>query len=203
MFPLNPLSIAIAIIVAVFLALVFLYSPMRLLRIVNTLRRSTPIVVPVLLLMFLVGCASPPAISSNPVQTAGNAISAAIPQLAPVGNGINTELLNAEQNLKGGVTVGILQPTDPVLGCVQQVNTQLGIEPGSTTTPAASFTPVETGPIDTGAALYVIAQQALTLKNGGITVPTACKAIIGDLVLKGQAGAAQILPGGGLLPTLH
>ena len=151
----------------------------------------------------LAGCTTPGTISSNPVTTATNTVSAAIPQLAPVGNGINAELLNAEQNLKNGVTIGILQPTDPVLGCLQQVNTQLGIEPGTAAPPATSFTPIETGPIDTGAALYVIAQQALALKNGGITVPTSCKAIIGDLVLKGQANTTQLLPGGGLLPILH
>ena len=158
-------------------------------------------------LALLAACSNPAPISSNPVTTVTNIVSQANPGAGASAQAIQTQLLNAEWNLDQAVTIGILTATDPVDQCVHQVNTQLGIEPvapgGTAPTPAAQFTPRMTGLLDSGAVAYILAQQAQKLTGGGITVPTGCKAIIGDLVIKGGTGAIKLLPGGSLLPTLN
>ena len=158
-------------------------------------------------LLSVAACSNPAPISSNPATTATNIVSNVIPGAASGQQAIQTQLLNAEWNLDQAVTIGILTTTDPVDQCVHQVNTQLGIEPvpsGGTVPPApAQFTPRMTGLLDSGAVAYILAQQARAAGQGGITVPTGCKAVIGDLVLKGAAGGIKLLPGGGLLPTLN
>lgn len=153
-------------------------------------------------LVALAGCSNPAPISSNPVTTTTNIIGNILPGANSAKADISTQLVNAEYNLDQGVAIGVLQSGDPVDACLHQVNTQLGIEPGSTAPPAASFTPRMTGLIDSGAAAYILAQQANSAKNGGIAVPPGCKAVIGDLVLKGAAGAINLVPGGGILPVL-
>ena len=159
------------------------------------------------LALTLAGCASPPPISANPVTTATNAVTSILPGGASSASAIQTDLINAEWNLDQGVLIGALAPNDPVDACMHSALTQLGIEPvaaGGTAVPATpSFVPRETGPIDTGAALYILAQEAQKLSGGGITLPVPCKAIVGDLVIKGAANGLNILPGGSLLPKLN
>lgn len=152
-------------------------------------------------LIGLTGCSSPAPISSNPVTTAMNIATAVVPSAGGRSQAIQTQLINAQWNLDQAkeLVPPILAADDPVDACVTQVNALIAGGNAAST----SFTPRTTGLLDTAAAAYILAQQANAAKNGGLAVPVGCKAIIGDLVLKGAAGGIKLVPGGNLLPTLQ
>ncbi len=147
----------------------------------------------------LAACSNPAPISSNPATTVTNIVANVTGTQGS--KDIQTQLINAQWNLDQAKALvpPILAADDPVDACVTQINVQIAA--GSS--PSGSFTPRTTGLIDTGSAAYILAQQALKAKNGGLAVPVGCKAVIGDMVLKGASGGIQLLPGGGLLPTLQ
>jgi hypothetical protein len=151
-----------------------------------------------LAIVALAGCANPAPISANPVQTAGNDINSLLPGAT---GPIQTQLINAEWNLDQAIGVGALPATDPADACMHSTLKSIGIEPppaGTTATPVPSFVPRETGLIDTGAALYIQAQEAKQL--AGFTLPSTCYAIVGMFIVDAAKLGIKILPGGGLLP---
>lgn len=156
------------------------------------------------LLALLAGCANPPPISANPVQSAVNQVSAVAP--GPVQT-VETGLLNAEWNLDQAIAIGALPANDPADVCMHQALTQIGIEPapaGTATPPIKSFVPRETDLISTGAVIYIQIQQAKKIAGGGsITVPVSCKAVIGQFVLDAGALGIKLLPGGAILPVVN
>jgi hypothetical protein len=135
-------------------------------------------------LLALAGCATPPPISANPVQTVENAVSSALPGLLP---SIATDFQDAKFNLDSAITIGILLPSDPVDACLTSVLTMAGMlspTAGAPTTP--SFTPKVTAPISlsAGSVLYILAQQAKKLAgNGSSLVPASCQQIAGSLLI--------------------
>ena len=97
--------------------------------------------------------------------------------------------------------IGALPANDPADSCMHSTLTSMGIEPppaGTTAKPIPSFVPRETGLIDMGAALYIQAQEAKTLK--GFTLAPNCYAIVGMFVVDAGKAALKVLPGAGLLP---
>lgn len=174
-------------------------------------------------LLVLFACASPPAISSNPVTTVTNQVNAVVPQAADAGNTIVTGLQNAAFNFDTAMAIGALPGTDPASSCVHGVLKQLGADvmitpPGPnqppTIVPVAlpnggsvnSFTPKVSDLISSGSVVYILVQQAKAIQaGGGVAVPTGCAAIIGQIVMDAaktglQAGAGVLT--GGLLPPL-
>lgn len=156
---------------------------------------------PLAFLLALVGCAQAP-ISANPIQST---VTAVVPQ--QVQQTVQTDLLSAEWNLDQAIAVGALAPDDPADKCLHGALTQIGIEPpppGTTPTVPPSFAPKNDGLVSLGAVLYVRFQQLKKLQGGGsLTIPTDCKALVGQFVLDAGAAGIKGLPGGSLIPTLQ
>ena len=148
-----------------------------------------------LILLLAAGCTS--TISANPVQ---DITSTQTSPLASFGTTIQTDLQSAEYNLDQAVLVGALDPTDPAPKCLHEALTAIGIEPGMPGAP--SFTPKNDGLASLGAIAYIRAQQ-LKKAQGGISLPTDCKTLIGQIVLDGAAAGKNILPGGSILPSIQ
>lgn len=151
----------------------------------------------------LAACATPPPISSNPVQTAANAIGA-LPIGGPIGgNTVVTGLQNAAFNLDSAIQIGILPATDAADGCVHGALQTLGADvtlangmenPVMGAPVAKQFTPKVSDLLSGGSVAYILAVQAKALAGGGITVPAGCEQLVGHFVLTGvNAPAAAIV----------
>lgn len=151
------------------------------------------------LVLAVAGCSSPPPISTNPVQTITSQVAA-----TPVGKTVEQGLLDAEWNLDQAISIGALPAGDPADGCLHSALTLIGIEPGSNgqPTPApAQFTPRISDLISGGSVLYILAQQAKQAQAGGINVPVACEALVGQFVIQAGALGLQAIPAASILPA--
>lgn len=149
--------------------------------------------IPLSLVAALAACTGssipPPVISANPIQTVGSTVAS-----TSVGQTVTQGLQNAEWNLDQAIVVGALPSDDPADACLHSALTQMGIEPGTTTPPAPSFTPKVTDLISGGSVLYILAQQAKAVQGGGITMPVSCEALVGKFVLDAGALGVQVAP---------
>lgn len=135
----------------------------------------------------IAGCATPPPISTNPLQTVTSVV-------LPAGGTVLTGLQNAAFNLDEAVLIGVLPATDPAAGCVHGVLKQIGADvvltmgvempvPGAAA--AATFTPKITDLLSAGSVAYILAQQAKQIAaNPGILVPVSCDQIVGQFVIQ-------------------
>lgn len=149
-----------------------------------------------LLAACLSGCATTPReISNAPIAT-----------LAPEPmSTFNDGLKNSAYNLDKAISIGVLKPDDPAALCVHGVLQQLKLEtaPGtSDAPPVQSFVPKVTDLLSAGSVLYIREQQLATALPALVpTLPDACDALVGKLVLRsiraGLTEAAVKLPGGG------
>lgn len=150
------------------------------------IKKTPPTIVGALLAVALVpllgGCTSQ--IGANPLSGA-------------LGAQFTTDLVSASYNLDQAVSVGALEVNDPAPPCLHAALIDLGV---GVTTP--SFTPKNDGLVSAGAILYIRARQAEKLA-GGVTLPKDCKAIIGQVVLDAAGATKNLMPGGGLLPTIR
>ena len=154
--------------------------------------------IPIALATALAACGNPAPISQNPVQSAANAITVALPGTATTQATVTQGLTDAKWNLDQAIAIGVLPASDPADACLGGVLTQLGV--GGAT--PKSFTPRESDLISTGSVLYIQIQQAKQLRAGGLAVPPGCQGLIGMFVIDAASVGIKGLPGGGLLPTL-
>lgn len=143
----------------------------------------------------LAGCATPPPISTNPIQTVTNAVAA-----TPIGGTVVTGLQNAAFNLDSAVQIGVLPMNDPADGCVHGalqligqdvVLGPMGENPVTPVTPTKQFTPKVTDLLSGGSVAYILAQQAKQIAGGGVTVPASCEQLVGHFVLTGVNAPAN------------
>jgi hypothetical protein len=150
-------------------------------------------------LLALAGCATPPPISSNPVQTAANAVAA-----TPLGGTVVQGLKDAEFNLDSAISIGVLDKTDPADACVHSSLVAIGQESGQTPpVPVQTFTPKVSDLISAGSVAYILAHQAKQVAAaGGLALPPSCEQIVGEFVLKGVNAPANAVISGviGALP---
>ena len=144
------------------------------------------------------GCQNPPPISTAPVPTSVQTVA----QDVGLQTTINTDLADAQFDLTQAAQLGIIPANDPALTCLNAVQGVL-----NPTTPAAQFTPKIGGAASTGAVAYILAQQAKAASGGGLAglVPPDCKALLGDIILKGLDAtnkAALSIGTGGVLGGL-
>lgn len=158
------------------------------------------------LALLCAACASPPPISSNPLQDIRAAAAPLAPSSGPSLTGTITQgLQDASFNLDNAVTVGALDAQDAAPACLHSALKQLGIDPTSPTPDAASFTPKVSDLISAASVAYIRARQAEKLAGTGVTVDVSCKALIGQIVLDGGKAAgqvAQFVPGVSALKQL-
>jgi len=126
----------------------------------------------------LAACQNPPPISTAPIPTVAQTVS----QDLGLQNTIQTDLADAQYDLQQAAQLGIIPATDPALTCLNALQGIL-----NPTTPPKQFTPKIGGAASTGAVAYILAQQAKAASGGGLAglVPSDCKALIGDILLKG------------------
>lgn len=141
----------------------------------------------------LASCATPPTISSNPVQTAANAVAA-----TPLGGTVVQGLKDAEFNLDSAISIGVLDKTDPADACVHSSLIAIGQESGQTPpAPVQTFVPKVSDLISAGSVAYIIAHQAKQVAaSGGLTLPPSCEQIVGEFVLKGVNAPANAVISG-------
>jgi hypothetical protein len=163
-------------------------------QLLDLIRRARRSAVPVAAAAMLVACANPAPISSNPIADIPTVVNQLVPGSATDVAALKTQFANAEWNLTTAQTDGLLSPNDPMPACSHGINVFLGID--ASPTPALSFTPRETGLFDTGSVVYILAQQALAMKQAGIQVSPACEQLVGHItilatqqVIQGAAGA--------------
>lgn len=150
--------------------------------------------------VFLVACATPPTVSTNPVATAVSTIASVAP--VPAGT-VVTGLQNAAYNLDMAESIGVLPMSDPADGCVHQalqaigqdVVLSMGMENpvGGMTAPASYQTKIS-DLISGGSVAYILAAQAKALAlaaNGGLNVAPSCAQIVGEFVIKGANAPAN------------
>lgn len=144
--------------------------------------------------LLLSACATPPPISSNPVQTATNAVAA-----TPIGGTVVQGLKDAEFNLDSAINIGVLAKDDPADACLHSSLVALGQEGGQTPLPTQSFTPKVSDLISAGSVAYILAMQAKTIQaNGGLALPPSCEQLIGHFVLKGVSAPANAVISGAI-----
>lgn len=138
-------------------------------------------------LLLITGCTNPPTISN---QGAGATVAQAV---APPDSQIAVGLKNAASNLDQAIGIGILQADDPADACVHNALKLSGLESTPGSAAVQSFTPVISDAISAGSVLYI---QSVQLRNAKpFSVDTACKAVLGDLVLQGLQVGARLTPG--------
>jgi len=140
----------------------------------------------VLLLFTLGGCTT---------QTSGSPLNdlAATNGLAgQAGQSLITDLKTAASNLDAAVSAGDLAMDDPGPPCLHAVLQQAGIEAAAGSTPSRPFTAQVDGVISAGSILYIRFQQEKGMLGAGSNLPTACKALVGQIVIDGATLAKAI-----------
>lgn len=147
----------------------------------------------ILCVAVLAGCASPPKISSAPV----NPVASVVASDATIATGLQ----NAAYNFDQAVAIGVLAADDPAAPCLHSALQLAGLEPLAGAPAVQSFTPKVTDLISAGSVLYIQAKQLQGAKP--FEASTSCKAIVGDVVLQalkaGFTGATSAIPGAGPL----
>jgi hypothetical protein len=139
--------------------------------------------------LLLGGCANPPAISTNPIQSAGNIVNTATGgATSGATSDVSQDILNAQTDFNQAVQLGILPATDPAPQCLNSVASLLGV--GGTA--AAQFTPTVSGIVSAGAVGYIYIQQLKQLTGGTLTVPPACLQLIGQIVIDASKAGLQL-----------
>jgi hypothetical protein len=124
----------------------------------------------------------------------------AAPTPVPIVKPIATDLTQTAINLNCAVSIGILQPTDPAVGCVNSalaasnlpaVTCSGGVAtvgvPATTTVP--SFTATNAGLASAGSISYIkLAQQQARTP---VTISPACKQLLGQFVVDAATAAAN------------
>ena len=104
-----------------------------------------------------------------------------------------TDLQTAAKNLDAAVNAGELAKDDPAPPCLHAVLQRAGIEatPGTAATPQPFVVQID-GLISAGSVLYIRIQQGKAILAGGSTFPTACKTLVGQIVIDGATLARKI-----------
>jgi len=104
-----------------------------------------------------------------------------------------TDLQTAAKNLDAAVNAGELAKDDPAPPCLHAALQQAGIEasPGATT--PTPFVAQIDGLVSAGSVLYIRIQQGKGILGSGSTLPTACKTLVGQIVIDGATLARKVL----------
>lgn len=99
-----------------------------------------------------------------------------------------TDLTSADWDAHQAITVGALDPSDPLPACLDAVEADVGVT-GPT---PPSYTPKLDGVISGGVQAYIRAQQLQKLSGGTINVPPSCDAVFGKVMRQALAAATKL-----------
>ena len=141
------------------------------------------------LLGLLTACAS--TTISGPGATASPVVTPA--PIVPLPSGLATDLVTAQANLQGAVSIGVLPAADPALACINNVITQAGLS--ATAPPLQTFELKNSGLVSGATIVYIHAQQLKAAADAaaGLTVPVSCKTLIGQMVVDGAVAQNKAL----------
>jgi hypothetical protein len=104
-----------------------------------------------------------------------------------------TDLQTAAENLDAAVNAGELAKDDPAPRFLHAVLQRAGIEASPGTTTPKPFVAQIDGLVSAGSVLYIRIQQGKAILEGGSILPTACKTLVGQIVIDGATLARKIV----------
>lgn len=125
-------------------------------------------------------------ISGNPLADLGSSGAG-----GQAGQILVNDLQTAAKNLDAAVSAGVLAKDDPAPPCLHAVLQQAGIEAVPGASSPKPFTAQVDGLVSAGSLLYIRFQQGKGLLEGGANLPTACKTLVGQIVIDGATIAKR------------
>lgn len=101
---------------------------------------------------------------------------------------VGKDLLASKRNFDNAVKIGVLPADNFAVSCLNDVIKDVGLD--ATQDTSESFVPENAGAISAGTILYIQSQQLSGFNVDNIA--TDCKAVVGDLVIKGLALANKV-----------